>query len=179
MCLAMACRVIGSRAARSVAVAGPAEASAARMARRLGSARATKTCSAIASRSRSASRSEAAWSGGIEVGDQLAELAAPALDVAVERLLVRVVRQLREARLDHREPGAGAGRLQGELHVRPARVVLGQAVDVPGEAEHRRLLDPLDPHVGDVALGPGHPGRAAGAQVDRGLVAEPRAEALG
>ena len=43
--------VIGSRAARSVAVAGPLLASAARMARRVGSASALNTCSATASMS--------------------------------------------------------------------------------------------------------------------------------
>jgi hypothetical protein len=52
---------LGQRPARSVAVAGPPAASAARMARRVGSARALNTCSAIAS-----------MSGGIEVVDQLA-----------------------------------------------------------------------------------------------------------
>ena len=44
-----------------------------------------KTCSAIAS-----------MSGGIEVGDQLAQLLRPAVGVAAVRLLVRVVRQLSE-----------------------------------------------------------------------------------
>src|SRR6266540_1297944 len=81
----MACRVIGRRSARSVAVAGPPEASAARMPRRLGSARAMKTCSAIAS-----------MSAGIEVFDQLAQLARPTLGVAVVGLAVGVVRQLGE-----------------------------------------------------------------------------------
>src|SRR5215831_10918160 len=94
-CLAIACRVIGRRPARSVAVAGPPEASAARMARRLGSARAVKTCSAIAS-----------TSGGIEVADQVAELLRPALGVAVVRLAVDVLGQLGETALDHLEPGA-------------------------------------------------------------------------
>ena len=45
--------MIGSRAARSVAVDGPLAASAARMVRRVGSASATNTCSAGASMSRS------------------------------------------------------------------------------------------------------------------------------
>ena len=93
-CLAIACRVIGSRAARSVAVAGPPAASAARMARRLGSASATKTCSAIAS-----------ISGGIEVFDQFAQLARPALGVAVERLACR--RPPATARSRFRLPSAG------------------------------------------------------------------------
>src|SRR6185312_9927140 len=100
-CLAMACRVIGSRSARSVAVAGPPEANAARMVRRVGSARATKTCSATASTSASG-RSGSGRSGGIEVADQLAQLLGPALGVAVERLAVGVVRQLREPGLDDR-----------------------------------------------------------------------------
>ena len=46
-----------------------------RMARRLGSASAAKTCSAIAS-----------MSGGIEVADQVTQLARPALGVTVECL---------------------------------------------------------------------------------------------
>src|SRR5690349_10069123 len=112
MCLAMAWRVIGSRAARSVAVAGPPAASAARTARRLGSARATKTCSATAS----VSAGRGVGSGGIEVLDQLVELALPAGGVAAEGLLVRVLRQLREPALHHRQPGAGGHRLEGELH---------------------------------------------------------------
>src|SRR5215470_9144757 len=134
-CLAIACRVIGSRSARSVAVAGPPDASAARMPRRLGSARAMKTCSAIAS-----------MSGGIEVVDQLAQLARPTLGVAVEGLAVGVFRQLGEAGLDHGEPGARADRFERELDVGTTRVLVGQAVDVPGEAEDGGLLDPFDAH---------------------------------
>src|SRR5690348_2360453 len=102
----MACRVIGRRAARSVAVAGPPEASAARMERRLGSARAVKTCSAMASAS-----------GGIEVGGQLAQLARPALSVAVERLTVNVLWQLGEAALGHGQPRPRSGGLERELDV--------------------------------------------------------------
>src|SRR5204863_319411 len=83
------------------AVAGPPDASAARMPRRVGSARATNTCSAIASTS----------GCGIEVFDQLAKLVGPALCVATECLLVCVVRQLREAGLDHGQPRAGVVRL--------------------------------------------------------------------
>ena len=64
--------MIGRRSARSVAVAGPYAARVARIARRVGSASAVKTCSAIAS-----------TSGGIEVGRQFAELARPSLGVAV------------------------------------------------------------------------------------------------
>src|SRR5262249_20496234 len=66
-----------------------------------------------------------------------------------------------------------------EFDVRAARVVVRQAVDVPGEAEHGRLLHPLDPHVGPVAAGPGHLGGAARAEVDRRLVTEPGAQAFG
>src|SRR4051794_41480853 len=113
MCLAMAWRVIGSRAARSVAVAGPPAASAARTARRLGSARATKTCSATAS----VSAGPGVGSAGIEVLDQLVEFALPAGGVAAEGLLVDVVGQLGEAGLHHRQPGARAHRFEGELHV--------------------------------------------------------------
>ena len=92
--MAIACRVIGSRPASSVTVAGPPDASAARMARRVGSARALKTCSAIAS-----------MSGGIEVVDQLAQFLGPAVGVSVVRLPVRVLRQLGEPGLDDRRDG--------------------------------------------------------------------------
>src|SRR5688500_3748151 len=114
----MAWRVMGSRVARSVAVAGPCAASAASSARRLGSASAVKTCSATAS-----------TSGGIEVRDQLAELSAPAVDVAAERRAVRVGGQLGEAGLDDRQAGARAGGFERDLDVGAAEVVLGQAVD--------------------------------------------------
>src|SRR5690348_11886716 len=100
----MACRVIGRRSARSVAVAGPPDASAARMPRRVGSAKAMKTCSAVAS-----------MSGRIEVVDQVTELVRPTVGVAVVRLAVVVVRQLGEAGFDHREPGTRTDRFQCEL----------------------------------------------------------------
>src|ERR1700754_1928935 len=105
-CLAMACRVIGSRVARSVAVAGPPPASAARMLRRVGSARAANTSWATAS-----------GSGlSIEVRDQLAQLVGPAARVAREGLVVQSrVRHLGEPGLDHRQRGAAAGRLEREL----------------------------------------------------------------
>src|SRR5215469_17075379 len=115
---------MGRRAARSVAVAGPAWASVARMARRVGSARAVKTCSATAS-----------VSGGIEVGGQLTQLLRPALGVPVVGLVVGVLRQLREPGLGHRQPGARVGRLEGELYVGTSRVTLRQPVDAPGESE--------------------------------------------
>ena len=99
-------------------MAGPPDASAARMARRVGSASAMKTCSAIAS-----------MSGGIEVVGQLAQLARPALGVAVIRLAVGVLRQLGETGLDHRQPRARTGRLERELDIGPARIVLGQPED--------------------------------------------------
>src|SRR6476619_1306495 len=86
-CLAIAWRVIGRLAARSVAVAGPRDASAARMLRRLGSASAAKTSSATASGS----------GAGVEVFDELTQLTPPALDVATERAGVHIVGQLREA----------------------------------------------------------------------------------
>src|SRR5688572_4629325 len=114
----MACRLIGSRPARSVAVAGPPAASAARISRRLGSARAVKTSCATASRS----------GLPIEVRDQLAQLVLPALGVAVEGLLVCAVGNLGEAALDHGQGGAGTGGLESELHVGAARVVLTEAV---------------------------------------------------
>src|SRR4051794_11820851 len=102
----MPCRVIGSRAARSVAVAGPVVASSARIVRRLGSARATKTCSAMTSRS-----------GGIEVAAQFGELLGPAVRVALKCLVVRAVGELREAGLDHRQARAGRGGIEGELDI--------------------------------------------------------------
>src|SRR5262245_28899164 len=101
-CLAMAWRVMGSRAARSVPVAGPRVASSARMARRVGSARAVKTCAAVVSGSR-----------GIEVGGQLAEFLGPAFGVAAIGLGVHVVGQLGEPGLGDGEPGAGAGGFEG------------------------------------------------------------------
>src|SRR6478736_3939133 len=130
---------MGMRLARSVAVAGPSAASAARIARRVGSARAVKTSSATDSMS---------GRDGIEVLDQLPELVTPTLGVAVECLAVAVVTQLREARFDDGQPGASVGRLEGELDVRAARIVIGQAVDAPRVAEDGRLLDPLDAHRG-------------------------------
>src|SRR6476646_179344 len=111
----MACRLMGSRMARSVAVAGPPDASAARMARRVGSARARKTCSAIVS-----------MSGGIEVVDQLSQLANPALGVSVNLLPVGVLPQFGETGRDHREPRPRAGRLERELDIGPAWIVLGE-----------------------------------------------------
>src|SRR5215471_3570812 len=146
-CLATACRVIGRRPARSVAVAGPPEASAARMARRVGSARATNTCSAIAS-----------TSGGIEVAGQFAQLECPALGMAVVDLAVDARWQLGEPGLDHLEPGARTGRLERELDVGTPRIVFGQPLDLPGEAEHRRLLYAFHPHLNRVPAGPPHPG---------------------
>src|SRR5215470_10564851 len=108
-CLAIACRVIGRRWARSVAVAGPSAASVAKMARRVGSAKATNTCSATASAS-----------GGIEIGGQLAELLGPAVGVAVVRLAVGILGQLGEPGLDHRQPRAAAHGFERELDVGPA-----------------------------------------------------------
>src|SRR3989442_11258822 len=115
---------MGRRVARSVAVAGPVAASAARIPRRLGSARAVKTSSATASISGRV---------GIEVLDQLAQLTGPAVGVAVEGLAIAVFRQLREARFDDRQPGAAAGRRQRELDIGAARIVVRQAVDAPGK----------------------------------------------
>src|SRR5262252_2136381 len=114
-CLAMAWRVMGSRAARSVPVAGPRAASSARMARRVGSARAAKTCSAAVSGSgRAAGPGSGAGSRGIEVGGQLAEFLGPAFGVAAERLGVHVVGELGEPGFGDGEPGALAVRGEGE-----------------------------------------------------------------
>src|SRR6478736_5060040 len=99
---------MGRRVARSVAVAGPPAASAARIARRLGSARAVKTSSATASMSGRVA---------IEVPDQLAQLAGPAVGVGLEGVALSVVRQLRESRFDDGQPGATLGRLKGELDI--------------------------------------------------------------
>src|SRR5437867_3668127 len=107
---------MGRWAARSVAVAGPPAASAARIPRRLGSARAVKTSSATPSMSGRV---------GIEVLDELAQLMGPTVGVAIEGLAVGVLRQLREARFDDGQPGAGAGRCQRELDIGAARIVVG------------------------------------------------------
>src|ERR1039458_3885683 len=111
-CLAIACRVIGRLAARSVAVAGPRDASTARTLRRLGSASAANTSSATASGSRA----------GIEGFDELTQLALPPLDVAAVRAGVKVAGQLREAGFDHGEAGPSGHRLKGELDISPGRV---------------------------------------------------------
>src|ERR1700692_677704 len=99
------------------------------MSRRVGSARAVKTCSAIAS-----------MSGRIEVVGQFAELTRPPLGVALVRLAVGVLWQLGETGPAHRQPRARTGRFEGELDVGTARVVLGQFVEPPGVPEHPRLL---------------------------------------
>src|SRR4051794_16942321 len=171
-CLAMPCRVIGSRVARSVAVAGPLPASSVRIARRLGSAKATKTCSAIASRSRGIV--------AVEVAGELVELGRPAVGVAAERLAVNVVGQLSESGLDDRQSCAGRCGLQRELDIGPAYVVLGQAVNLPGETEDAWFFHSFDAHVLVVAVAEVELSRAAGAKVDgRSVVAEPRGQALG
>src|SRR4051812_28545010 len=99
----MPCRVIGRAAARSVAVAGPPAASAARMARRLESTSAMNTASATIS-----GVADSGASSGTEVGDQLVELTGPAAHVAGERLLVLGRPELGEAALDHGHAGAVA-----------------------------------------------------------------------
>src|SRR5438034_8138531 len=119
---------MGSRVARSVAVAGPLDASAARIPRRLGSARAAKTSSATASMSGRV---------GIEILDQLAQLVGPAVGVGFEGFAVAVLRELREARFDDGQPGATAGGRQGEFDVGVARIVVRQAIDAPCEPEDR------------------------------------------
>src|ERR1700722_17213800 len=144
------------------------------MARRVGSARAVNTCSAMASAALAAPGS----GGGIEVGDQLAELAPPASGVVVVGLAVGVVAELGEAGFDDGEAGARRGRLQGELDVGAAWVLFRKAVDVPGEAEDGGFFEAFYAHVGGVAVIPLHPGLAAGAQVDACLVAEPGAQAF-
>src|ERR1700727_359233 len=105
-CLAMAWRVIGSRAASSVTVDGPSVARAARMVRRVGSASATKTCSATAS-----------MSGSMDVIGQLCQLSRPTLAVGVVGLAPGVEGELGEAGLYDAQPGAVAVRFQGELDV--------------------------------------------------------------
>src|SRR5260370_35860717 len=98
------------------------------MARRLGSARATKTCSAIASMS----------GGGIEVVGELAQLARPPSGVAVVGRAVGVLGKLRETGLDHGQPRARTSRLQRELNVGAPRIALRQPVYRPVEPEHSR-----------------------------------------
>src|SRR4051812_12083038 len=164
----MPCRVIGNAAARSVAVAGPPSASAARMARRLGSARAANTASATASDASSA----------MEIGDQLVELVDPALGVSAERLVVRLRLELGEPGLDDGHRGAVSGRRERKLDVRAAGIVLGQSVDAPRVPEDRLRLDPLDPQLRDIAAVPGQPCGAADPQVDFRAIAEPGAEAF-
>jgi hypothetical protein len=99
--------------------------------------------------------------------------------VTLVLLAVNIVGQLGETGLDHGQPGARAVRLEGELDVGAARVVLGQPLDLPGEPEHGWLLHPFHPHLDRVAVGPAHPGRSARTQVDVRLLAEPAAQALG
>src|SRR5664279_5705496 len=129
----MPCRVIDNRPDRSVAVLGPCSASEARIARRLGSASAAKTPADTSS-----------GSGRIEVGHQLIELRAPALDVALVARLQPLLRELGEAALGDGEPGAGRGRLEGELDAGLPRVALGGTGDPPAEGEHRHRVDHLD-----------------------------------
>src|SRR5512138_3908992 len=165
----MAWRVIGSRAARSVAVAGPPTASAARIPRRLGSASAVNTSAATAS----------LGSGSLEVGNQLSEFVVPAFVVATEGLGVLLAVRLSETTLYHGQPCSGVRRFEGELDVRAARVAGGQPVQAPREAEDARLLDPLDPQRRLVAARPRHPHGAARPQVDRRLMAEPTGQPFG
>src|SRR6187402_2435490 len=107
----MACRVIGSRSARSVAVAGPPAASAARIPRRLGSASAAKTSWATAS----GSGRSIAGGPAVEVGAELTQLVRPAVGVAAEGRLVLVFAELAEPGLDHGQRGAGAVGHEREL----------------------------------------------------------------
>src|SRR6476659_6854826 len=166
----MACRVIGNRPARSVAVAGPAVASAARMPRRVGSASAVKTSCATASESGLT----------IEVTDQFTEFAGPALDIApVGLVVIPGVLQLREPGFDHGQRGAGASRFQGELHPGASWIVVGQAIQTPGVGEDVRRLDPLDHQGRAVTAVPDELRLAANAQVDLRAVAEPGAKAFG
>src|SRR5215211_3693268 len=160
---------MGRRAARSVAVAGPPAASAARIARRVGSARAVKTFSATASTS---------GRGGIEVLDQLGQFAGPALGVALEGGPIAVFGQLREAGFDHGQASAVVSRLEREFDIGPPRIVVWQAADAPGETEDGRLIDAFDAHRGLLAVRPGHLGYAARPQIDRRRVAEPCAQSL-
>src|SRR5450631_2501112 len=167
-CLAMAWRVIGRRAARSVTVDGPSVARAVRIVRRVGSARATKTCSATAS-----------VSGGIDVLHQLGQLSRPALTVGVVGLAPGVDGKLGEARLDETKQGAVALGLQGEFDVGATRVVLGKVGQPPGVCEHRGFLHALDTHVDCHTAGEGQRRSATGPQVDARPLAEPRAQPLG
>src|SRR5690349_16529076 len=123
-CLAMACRVIGNRPARSVTVEGPSVARAARMLRRVRAASAMKTCSAMAS-----------MSGAIDVLRQFCEFPQPALTVGVVDLAPGIDGKLGETGLDEAQQGAVAVRLQGELDVCAPGVVLGQVGQLPRVCE--------------------------------------------
>ena len=94
-------------------------------------------------------------------------------------LAAGVVGQLRETGLDHPQPRAGTHRFEGELDIGPARIVLGQVREPPGEPEHRRLLDPFDPHVDREPAPERHLSGPSWAQVDRRLVTEPGGQTFG
>src|SRR5205085_2693417 len=102
-------------------------------ARRVGSASATKTCSATDS-----------MSGAIEVVRQFGQLPRPTLAVRLVGVAASVERQLGEACLDDPQHGAGLFGLESELDVRATWVVVGQVRQAPGVGEHGRLLDAFD-----------------------------------
>ena len=157
-------------------MAGPLAASAARMARRGGAARGVETCSAGAS---VAGSGGGPVCGGVGGGGRVDHPPRPPLAGVGRRLAVNVLRQLGETGLDHPQPRARAGRFERELDIGAPRIVLGQPVDLPGEPEHRRLLHPLHTHVDREPVAPPHPGRPTRTKVDRRLIAEPCAQALG
>jgi hypothetical protein len=67
---------------------------------------------------------------------------------------VGVLGQLGETAFDRRQPGARAVWFERELDVGAPRIVLGQSVDRPGEAEHGRLLDPFRANLDRVPAAP-------------------------
>jgi hypothetical protein len=91
---------------------------------------------------------------------------------------VGVRRQLGEADLDHRQPGARAGRLERELDVGAARIVVGQPVDgqvnpnTVGSSTRSTRMSAVNPSVHVIRAARPGAGRSC-------LVAEPGAQALG
>jgi len=71
-----------------------------------------------------------------ENGQEQRERGGADLEVALVARLQPLLRELGEAALGDGEPGAGRGRLEGELDVGLPRVALGGTGDPPAEGEH-------------------------------------------
>ena len=173
-CCTTACRVTGSSRASAVALADPRPASRVSSDRRVGSARAANTGPGSARVVRRVTQSPRRH--------RLQHLTPPVdVALAVPLLLLRRPVELGEPALDDRQPRAVALGRERELDQRLLPGIrLGPRLDRPAEAEHRRLLDPLDPRVARAVLRPHHHERPARPQVDLGLVgAEPASDVLG